>query len=152
MRKLLVTIILIAGLALANAQQPKAGYDPELAKELGADDYGMKSYVLVILKTGSHAVEDKAVRDSLFAGHMQNIKRLADEGKLIVAGPLSANENKYRGIFILDTGSLEQANEWVQTDPVVREMLLDADLYQWYGAAALRTYLEVQEKITKTGF
>jgi hypothetical protein len=31
---------------MANAQQPNAEFDPELAKELGADDYGMKSYVL----------------------------------------------------------------------------------------------------------
>jgi uncharacterized protein YciI len=152
MKKLLLTIFLIAGFTCANAQQPKAEFDPLLAKEHGADEYGMKSYVLVILKTGSQVLEDKAVRDSLFAGHMQNISRLADEGKLIVAGPLFANENNYRGIFILDTDSVELANEWVQTDPVIREKVLDADLYKWYGAAALRTYLEVQEKITKTGF
>jgi uncharacterized protein len=152
MEKLLLTIFLIAGFAVANAQQPKAEYDPELAKEFGADDYGMKAYVLVILKTGSQVIEDKTVRDSLFAGHMQNISRLADEGKLIVAGPLFANENNYRGIFILDTDSVELANEWVQTDPVIKEKLLDADLYKWYGAAALRTYLEVQEKVTKTSF
>jgi uncharacterized protein len=152
MKKVLLAIMLIAGFAVANAQQPKAEYDPELAKELGADDYGMKSYVLVILKTGSQIIEDKAIRDSLFAGHMQNISRLADEGKLIVAGPLSANENNYRGIFILDTDSLELANEWVQSDPVIKERVLDADLYKWYGAAALPAYLEVQEKVTKISF
>jgi uncharacterized protein len=152
MKNILLTILLIAGFAVANAQQPNAEFDPELAKELGADDYGMKSYVLVILKTGSQVIEDKAVRDSLFAGHMQNISRLAEEGKLLVAGPISANENNYRGIFILDTDSIELAREWVQTDPVIREKVLDADLYKWYGAAALRTYLEVQEKITKTSF
>lgn len=152
MKRLLLAIMLIAGLAGANAQQQKAEYNPELAKEFGADDYGMKRYVLVILKTGSQVIEDKALRDSLFAGHLQNISRLADEGKLIVAGPLSANENNYRGIFILDTDSIELANEWLQTDPVIREKVLYADVYRWYGAAALPAYLEVQEKVTKTSF
>jgi uncharacterized protein len=152
MKKTLLAIMLIAGFTVANAQQLKADFDPELAKEFGADDYGMKRYVLVILKTGSQVIEDKALRDSLFAGHMQNISRLADEGKLIVAGPLSANESNYRGIFILNTDSIELANEWLQTDPVIREKVLDADLYKWYGAAALHTYLEVQEKVTKTSF
>lgn len=152
MKNLLLAFMLIAGFAVANAQQPKAEFDPELANELGADDYGMKSYVLVILKTGSQVIEDKTIRDSLFAGHMQNISRLADEGKLIVAGPLFANDNHYRGIFILDTDSVELANEWVQSDPVIRGKVLDADFYKWYGAAALRTYLEVQEKITKISF
>jgi uncharacterized protein len=152
MKKFLLAFMLIAVFAIANAQQPKSEYDPELARELGADDYGMKRYVLVILKSGSQLIEDKAVRDSLFAGHMQNISRLADEGKLIVAGPLSANENKYRGIFILDTDSLELAREWLQTDPVIREKVLDADVYRWYGAAALPAYLEVQEKVSKTSF
>lgn len=152
MKKTLLAIMLIAGFALANAQQPATEYDPELAKKLGADDYGMKTYILVILKTGSQVIEDKALRDSLFAGHMQNISRLADEGKLIVAGPLSTNESNYRGIFILNTDSIKLANEWLQTDPVIREKVLDADLYKWYGAAALHTYLEVQEKVTKTSF
>lgn len=152
MKKVLLVFMLIAGFAVASAQQPAAEYDPELARDFGADDYGMKRYVLVILKTGSQVIEDKALRDSLFAGHMQNISRLADEGKLIVAGPLSANESNYRGIFILDTDSFELANEWLQTDPVISEKVLDADLYKWYGAAALPSYLEVQEKITKTSF
>lgn len=152
MKRLLLTIMLIAGLAVANGQQPAAEYDPNLAKEFGADNYGMKTYMLVILKTGSQVIENKALRDSLFAGHMRNISRLADEGKLIVAGPLSANDNNYRGIFILDTDSIELAKNWLQTDPVISEKVLDADIYRWYGAAALRSYLEVQEKVTKTSY
>ena len=68
-------------------QQVRPEYDATLAESMGADDYGMKSYVLVMLKTGSNQTEGKATIDSLFAGHMKNMVRLADEGKLIVAGP-----------------------------------------------------------------
>ena len=34
-------------------------YDKALADSLGADDNGMKSYVLVILRTGPAVIEDK---------------------------------------------------------------------------------------------
>ena len=42
----------------------------------------MKSYVLVILKTGETTISDKQQRDSIFAGHMKNIGRMADAGLL----------------------------------------------------------------------
>jgi uncharacterized protein YciI len=80
---------------------------------------------------------------------MSNIKRLVDEGKLIVAGPLGKNENSYRGIFILNLQSIEEAKDLLQTDPAIRENLLDAELYDWYGSAALPKYLEASEKIWK---
>ena len=71
-----------------NAQKNNPKYDKALADSLGGDDYGMKMYVLVMLKTGPTKINEKAKVDSLFAGHMQNINRLVDIGKLIVAGPL----------------------------------------------------------------
>ena len=66
-------------------QDLNPGYDSTLARKLGADDYGMKTYVLVILKTGSKEIKDQVLRDSLFAGHFKNIYKMADEGKLAVA-------------------------------------------------------------------
>lgn len=48
----------------------------------------MKMYVLVMLKTGTAAIADKKVIDSLFKGHFNNMQRLTNEGKLIVAGPM----------------------------------------------------------------
>src|SRR5215203_1618583 len=81
------------------AQSDHLKYDGKLADSLGGDDYGMKMYVLVILKTGP-ATFDKKKTDSLFIGHMSNIGRLARAGKLVVAGPLKKNDRTYRGIFI----------------------------------------------------
>jgi uncharacterized protein YciI len=131
------------------AQNPNPDYDSTLAQKLGADDYGMKSYVLAILKTGSNTTTDQAFIDSCFRGHMNNISRLVDEGKLIVAGPLGKNENTYRGIFIFNVPTIEEAKELVQTDPAVNSKLLDADLYGWYGSAALPEYLGAALKIGK---
>lgn len=149
MRPLLLLLFFCLTGIMAQGQEVNPNYDPELAKSLGADDYGMKSYILVILKTGSNKTEDKSLRDSLFTGHMNNIGRLAKLGKLIVAGPLGKNENSYRGIFILNVTTFEDAKELLITDPAIREKLLEADLYRWYGSAALPVYLKSHEKIEK---
>lgn len=143
-------IILLSSLMLcATGQSLNPLYDSTLAKTLGADDYGMKSYILVILKTGSNKIEDRVVLDSLFAGHMANINRMAGNGKLIVAGPMSKNDNQYRGIFILNVTSFEEAVELLQNDPTIKEKVLEAELYKWYGSAALPVYLETHKKIEK---
>ena len=126
-----------------------SNYDSTLAKTLGGDDYGMKKYVLVILKTGSNTLNDQARKDNIFNGHLNNIRRLADLGKLVVAGPLKKNEKSYRGIFILNVYTFEEANELLQTDPAVNEKLLEVELYHWYGSAALQEYLKAHEKIEK---
>jgi hypothetical protein len=124
-------------------------YDASLAQKLGADDYGMKSYVLVILKTGNNKTTDKTFINTSFRGHLENINRLVEQGKLIVAGPLGKNDSNYRGIFILNAANIEEAEKLLQTDPAIKEGLLAADLYNWYGSAALPEYLEFSDKIWK---
>ena len=131
------------------AQVSNTKYDSTLAARLGADDYGMKNYVLVMLKTGSNKTADKAFIDSCFDGHMKNINRLVEINKLVVGGPFGKNEQSYRGLFIFDVKTMDEAKALLQTDPAVHAKLLDADLFEWYGSAALREYLPAAEKITK---
>ena len=92
--------------------------------------------------------EKKETIDSLFAGHMANIGRLADEGKLIVAGPIRKNEKKYRGIFILNVKK-EEAVAILDTDPAIKAKLLEPEIFEWYGSAALPVYLPYHEKLQK---
>lgn len=125
-------------------------YDQALAERLGGDDYGMKTYFLVILKTGTNTTTDEEMIGESFRGHLDNINRLVEEGKLVVAGPLMKNENNYRGIFILSNiSSIEDAKELLQTDPAVKNKLLDFEIYTWYGSAALPEYLPASDKIWK---
>lgn len=149
MKTVLSVIVFLLLSGLATAQNPNPDYDSTLAQKLGADDYGMKSYVLAILKTGSNTTTDKAFIDSCFRGHMNNISRLVDEGTLIVAGPLQKNENTYRGIFIFNVPTIEEAEQLVLTDPAINSHLLDVELYGWYGSAALPEYLPAALKIGK---
>lgn len=125
-------------------------YEKELAKKLGGDDYGMKSYFLVILKTGTNTTAEKELISESFKGHMENIKKMVEGGKLIVAGPLGKNENSYRGIFILNNiKSVEEAKELLLTDPAIKNRLLDYEIFTWYGSAALPEYLPFSDKIWK---
>lgn len=133
--------------AIGQNVNPK--YDKLLADSLGGDDYGMKAYMFVILKTGPNKIEDKTVVDSLFRGHMENIGRLAASGKLVVAGPLGKNDKTYRGIFILNVKTVEEANALLETDPTIQAKVLEAEVFKWYGSAALPTYLPNHEKIEK---
>jgi uncharacterized protein YciI len=83
----------------ARAKRRKAAYEPELARSLGADDNGMKRYVLVILKTGPSKVPAGPERDEMFKGHFANMNRLSAAGKLALAGPFDGVDG-WRGLFI----------------------------------------------------
>ena len=100
MKSLFTILSLVIFSSFANAQ--KKDFDQKLADSLGADQYGMKSYYLVILKKGKAEITDKAKKSELMKGHMDNINKLTKDGKLIVAGPMAEkNSNDYSGIFIL---------------------------------------------------
>lgn len=126
-------------------------YDKALADKLGGDNYGMKNYFLVILKTGTNTTANKELISESFRGHLDNINHLVEERKLIVAGPLGKNENNYRGIFIFNNIiSIEDAKDLLQTDPAIKNGLLDYEIFTWYGSAALPEYLPFSDKIWKS--
>ena len=62
-------------------------YDSTYAAKLGADDYGMKPYVMAFLKAGPDRSQDAETAAALQKGHLQNIMRMAEEGTLVLAGP-----------------------------------------------------------------
>src|SRR5439155_14135198 len=120
------------------------------AKKLGADDRGMKMYVLCILKTGPKDAEIKGKdSDDIFAGHFANINRLADEGKLAVAGPFGKNDKTYRGLYIFNVPTIEEAEKLVMLDPAVKAGVFVPDLTLWYGSAAMMVVNETHKKIEK---
>lgn len=149
MKKIYLLLFFLISSSINFSQIRNVNYDSTLAKSLGADDYGMKSYVFVILKTGSYNPQEKEIRDSLFAGHMKNINRLVEEKKLIVAGPFGKNDLQYRGLFILNAKDIEEARSLVNTDPAVKANIFDVELIPWYGSAALPEYLKAADKIWK---
>lgn len=74
-------------ISLLGLGQTNPNYDEVVAKKVGGDDYGMKTYIFCILKTGKNTTATTKEKKIYFDGHMKNIQKLADEGKLVVAGP-----------------------------------------------------------------
>lgn len=139
------------GACFAFAQQAdrQDAYDAALAKRLGADEYGMKSYVFVILKTGKTQIEDPAESKKIFAGHFANMSRLAKDKKLVLAGPF-VDGAPWRGMYIFDVTTLEEAEELVKTDPAVEAGVFDYELTKLYCSAALMNINEIHTTIQKT--
>lgn len=150
--KCIILVIGILGLSFfggqIHAQEINPQYDSMKAVRYNADSYGMKYYCFVLLKTGSANITDKKQVSDLFRGHLDNIKRLVKEDKLIVAGPFEKNEF-YRGLFILNTAEPAVAQEWLKSDPAIASNLLEAVIFRWYGSAALPAYIEESYKINK---
>jgi len=152
MMKILTLLLLsfLSSISLSlKAETTNPNYDAALASKLGADDYGMKSYVFVILKSGDNTSADKAAKSAAFNGHMKNMERLVAENKLVVAGPFGKNSADFRGLFILNVTTEEQAQTLLKTDPAIKAQYLKAELYPWYGSAALSEYLDASDKVWK---
>src|SRR3954462_13937784 len=132
------------------AKAAASNYDAALAKRLGADERGMKMYVLCILKSGPKDAEVAGEeRKKIFAGHFANIGRLADEGKLAVAGPFGKNDKAYRGLYIFNVATIEEAEKLVVLDPAVKAGVFVPELTLWYASASLMATPEIHKRIQK---
>ena len=145
-------ISLMLFMATAGFAQQKSEYDEALAKKLGGDSHGMKTFVLVILKTGEKTITDEKQRAEIFAGHMKNINRMAAEGKLAVAGPFGKNDSNFRGLYIFDVATIDEAKALVSTDPAVSSGMMTGEFYTWYGSAAIGEINNIHNKIAKEKF
>lgn len=126
-----------------------AAYDAALAQRTGADERGMRRYVLVILRTGPTPVKDADAREAMFAGHMANIQRLSREGKLALAGPFGDAGGDWRGLFVFATADIEEAKALVASDPVIQQGEMIADYHSWYGSAATMLIGELHGKLVR---
>lgn len=142
----MLMLTLSSPMAIAQEKRPAAVADPALAQQLGGDERGMRSYVLVILKTGPHRVPEGSARDEMFKGHFANIKRLAEAGKLVLAGPFG-EKTDWRGMFIFAVATREEAAELVATDPVIKNGEMVAEYHELYASAALMAVNGIHSKI-----
>lgn len=147
MKKIIFLLLLFPFIGFAQETNPE--FDEKLAKSLNADDYGMKTYVFCILKTGSNTTATKEEKAKLFEGHMANINKLAAEGKLVIAGPFMKNDRNYRGVFVFNVSTIEEANALVETDPAVKAKIFEAEMTIWYCSAALQQVNQLHNKVAK---
>jgi uncharacterized protein YciI len=69
--------------------------------------------------------------------HLANFGKLAEAGKLIVAGPFGDNGD-LRGMLIFKLESVDEARKLMAADPTLKAGRLTLDLHPWFAAAGLR--------------
>lgn len=113
--------------------------DREARKEVEA--MGMAVYYVYLLKKGPAWSPDSTPEiDALQEAHLANFKRLADMGKLVINGPLLdsfATSGEIRGIGVLKADSMQEAEELISTDPMVKVGRLVFELHAWMIARGI---------------
>lgn len=95
--------------------------------------YEMKTYYLVFLKKGPNRNQDSVTVKKLQEGHMTHLTKMAETGKMDIAGPVMA-EMDLRGICIYNVATKEEAEKLVNEDPMVKAGRLTAEVIPWYSA------------------
>ena len=62
--------------------------------------------------------------------HLENINKLAEMKKLVVAGPFGDN-GRLRGIFVFKVESIDEARSLAATDPAVQAGRLALQIHPW---------------------
>ena len=91
----------------------------------------MKQYFFVMLKAGPNRSQDSATAAKIQEGHMANIRKLGESGKLVVAGPFGDDGN-WRGVFIFDTPTKDETEQLVKSDPAVQSGRLIYEIHPWW--------------------
>lgn len=131
-----------------NQEQAEPIYDEKLASELGADNYGMKQYVIAFLKAGPNRDMDEDEAIKIQRAHLDNIRRMAESGDLVLAGPFM-DDGEIRGIYLFNVSTIEEARSLTETDPAIEAGRLQMELHPWYGSAALLKVNEIHASISK---
>ncbi len=123
---LFVLVSICPLLVLAQKEQPNK-------RIVKMENINLKQYYFVMLTRGAERkkVTDTAIINKMQAGHMENIKRLYEAGKILVAGPFDDDGN-WRGIFIFDCDTKEETEKLLATDPMIKAGWLAYEIHPWW--------------------
>lgn len=155
------SLVILTGVIILSSCQSEAeiessppmisSYDSLKAQEYGADDYGMRKYVIAFLKRGPNRDLSPEEANELQRAHLKNIRAMADAGKLAFAGPFF-DDGELRGLYFFNVESLEEAEALTQSDPAVQAGSLVMELKEWYGSAALMEVSQIHQTLVKIDF
>jgi uncharacterized protein YciI len=112
----LLTVLLAALFTLL----PACGTAPERDEVNKAwEGRAVRDYVFVFIRTGPLRTPTPEQSQEAMQGHFANMGRLADEGKLLIAGPYADPRPTpdHRGLFVMDETEVAEGLELANTDP-----------------------------------
>lgn len=127
--RLFIILFLVLPLTAVFAQSSNEGKEP--------DPESMATYYMAFLKKGPDRSHDSLTVAKIQEGHMAHINKMADNRKLVLAGPFIDNGD-LRGIFVFNVSSMEEALDLCNQDPAVKSGRLAVDILPWYGPARLK--------------
>ena len=109
-------------------------YDDAAAREQARAMDKALYYVYLLKKGPTWSPDSTPEIDALQQAHVANMRRLQDEGKLVLNGPLLDSfqlSGEIRGVGVLKASSMSEAREWIDTDPMVKVGRLVFELHAW---------------------
>jgi uncharacterized protein YciI len=118
---LLISFFLLTSVSAFAQQEENKSETPKL-----------KQYYFVMLVKGPHRDDiDSLSLVKIQEGHMANINKMAESGKLQIAGPFGDDRN-WRGIFIFDVATEEEVKELLKDDPAIQSGRLAYEIHPWW--------------------
>ena len=134
MKHIVMILCLLCLSATALTAQTAKPAPREFEMKEGDTTYVMKRYYLGIYMRGEKAMDfSEAELEKIQAGHMAHIGKLADAGKVAIAGPFG-DDTDWRGVLIFDVETQEEAEALVSEDPAVKAGRLRMEIHPWWAA------------------
>jgi len=124
---LLLTLFILLNTLAVNAQD-------EFEMKEGDTTYIMKKYYLVMLlaNPAKEQLDSETVAE-IQQAHLDNINKLAERKKIVMAGPMGDDGN-LRGIFVMDCENLEEAETLCKTNPAIKRKRMLFEVHPWWAA------------------
>jgi uncharacterized protein len=124
-----ISCLLVVLLALLTGK-PTLAQQGDIQKKMAEQ---IRPYWFVMLTRGANRTQDSAKAVEIQRGHLANINRLYEEGKIKAAGPFGDKGN-WIGLFIFDCPTKEEVEQLLQSDPAVSSGRLAYEIHLWYTA------------------
>ena len=105
-------------------------WSEDVMKKTTTPNTMMTAYLAFLVRGDKWTPEKTPETAAIQKAHMDNINRLAEMKKLVVAGPFGDN-GTLRGIFVFRVNSIEEARELAATDPAVKAGRLALQIHPW---------------------
>ncbi len=141
-RAALLCCALFAGTAGAQESSPGAAPKDKPTRAKAAHQMEFEKHYLVILRRGpSWTPEVTREVERIQSEHLAHLHRMAESGKLVIAGPCGEQEDPaFRGMCLYKTETLAEARRLAEEDPAVKAGRLQVEVMAWFTEKGYMTF------------